>query len=604
MTEQRNPQQRRGNWLAWLSAICCTLLFTVGSAEAQQWKYVYGVDSTVDWGENRVIPVLGDCTKAVNGGIKGYIAVGTTLIEGLPQVYVVRTNNNGSRAWEKIYDIQDDDEADHGWSIVELDDGSGFAVTGHTFNESRAEDVFIMKIDCSGNVVWTETYGTADHEFAHDIIEAETGDATLTPPTAAGDLIVAGFAEYSVGENGYMDAYMLRVTSAGTLIWNRVYDTGPNIQGANYGGQFHALTEASPVGAASTGDIIAVGWVDEPSIQLKQGLIVRVDGDDGTTGNTTRQRGGHFGGSVKWDGCDPLDTDDHYAEEFFYSVTELSDTNEVDMSGVPNVVVVGYSNTPGKEEIYAVSLLGGDPCVVGQERLIGNSTNQYGLTCGSNEIARCVREVDWEMGGSEVSRWDLAITGRTDIGSGDVDVFLLTIDNNTLLPVTGGIEQRFGQTGTTSSLNEIGNSLYPVDAISGRTEGFIICGSNQADPMGVNDPEDMYLIKTNSAGIASSSGDCEDTVKFNNSVPDWDSCVTPKSSTYGNDTTVTTTDVSPDSDDEICTGAPSQLFHRRERHREPTGHIVPFLPKSSPSWNDYLSTGHSTHCWECFHTNV
>ena len=565
--------KRRRTWLAWLGGLCCLMLLSVSGADAQQWKYVYGVDTTAEIGENRVIPVLGDCTKPVNGGVKGYIAVGTHFADGLAQVYVVRTNNNGSRAWEKYYDIQDDDNHDHGWGIVELSDGSGFAVTGHTFRDTRAEDVFIMKIDCSGNVVWTETYGTEWEEYGHDIIEAQTGDPTQNPPTNSGDLVVAGWADYEdANENHHMDAYMLRVTSAGVLIWNRVYDTAPNIAGADYLGQFYALTEATPVGTAATGDLIGVGWTQEFAPHYQQGLVIRVDGNDGTTGNTTRQRGGHFGGSVKWDGCDPLDTTDHYGDETFYSVIESSDTNEVDMSGVPNVIVVGYSTAPGKEEIYAVSLRGGDPCVVAQERLIGEVPSQYGDQCGNVDVARCVREVDWEMTGTEVSRWDLALTGYTDRESanGDLDAFLLTIDPGTLAPVVGGIAKTYGESNATTGDNEIGNSLHPVDAIAGRTEGFIICGSNHSDPMGVSDFEDMYLVKTNSAGAASSTSTCEGGFNVNDNVPDWDSCVTPKSNTHGSDTTVTTAATSIDSDDEICTGAPKPSIEtdRSEKQRQ------------------------------------
>ena len=152
--------------LTTLVLLCCS----AGSAQAQQWKYVYGVDTTGEDGRNRVIPVNLDCA---DGGSAGYIAVGTSDVGGLPHVYVVRINNNGARIWEKVYDIHSDSLPDEGWAIVELEDGSGFAVTGHTFSDARAEDAFIMKIDCSGNVSWTTTYGTADHEYAYDIIQAE-----------------------------------------------------------------------------------------------------------------------------------------------------------------------------------------------------------------------------------------------------------------------------------------------------------------------------------------------------------------------------------------------------------------------------------------------
>ena len=578
MKRHTTRQQRSRVWIVTLTAVIFGLLLLVNSAEAQQkWKYVYGVDSTSEEGHNRVIPVNLDCA---DGGSAGYIAVGNSTVGGHPHVYVVRTNNNGARLWEKVYDINDDSLPDEGWAIVELADGSGFAVTGHTFSEARAEDVFIMKIDCSGNVGWTTTYGTASHEYAYDIIQAEYGNPVVMPPdvpTNQGDLVVCGRVEYESQGTFRMDGYLLRVTSAGTLIWNRRYDMTPTLT-PDYRDWLWGLTEAVPTGGASAGDIIAVGQSLIEQTFGKQGLILRVDGHDGTTGNTTRQRAGLFGAALQWNCPGPDSGDSFHGDEVFYSVVEMSDSGEMDPNMVFNVAVAGSSNAASTEEIFVVKLLGGDPCSVAEQRLIGDKA--YGNDCGFNDVATCIREVEWEMSGTAVSQYDLALTGFTDnTVNSDLDMFLLTISPVNINPITGGIKILYGSTSSSATLNEAGRSLHPIDTLHSRTEGFILCGTNFADPVGTSDPSDLYLVKTDNAGNA--SPDCENTYGPIEDTVDWDVCVTPSSATYGDDTTVTTSTVTTDTDDEICTGALKPSIQNKD-NAETSGDALSFRFSPNP----------------------
>lgn len=556
--ERRKKKRKRGSraLIGGVLLALIGLLLSTATASAQQWKYVYGADTTFEYGMNRVIPVTGNCTSQQNGGNHGYIAVGSgNPANRLEHVYIVRTDNNGARVWENSYDIAGDSLPDLGYSIVELDDGTGFAVTGHTFNEDKNEEVFIMKINCAGNVVWVFTYGTDEgYEHGYDIIETTSGDPTLTPPTNAGDLVVAGWVDHEVSSQLVTDGYILRVDANGALLWDKTYDSAPSQPGADYTDRFKALIEASPVGTASTGDIIAVGEAEIGSPNWVQGWVARVDGNDGTSGNTTRQRSGHYGGPIAWDCTGPQETN-QYGDERFESVIELIDTTEVDMNGVPNVVIVGSTTAPDNPDVYAIKLLGGDPCVVSAERVIGDKTDGK---C-HDDFAYSVREVGFEMGGDEVAQYDLVVTGATnrENDNGDADAFLLTLDPATLQRITG-IEMVYGQSSSTSDLHEEGRSLHPVEAVGGRTEGFIICGMNNADPLGVGDDQDLYLIKTNSAGAASSTGDCEKETDWGDTAVSWDACANLKDAAHGTDDTTTTDVISVDTDDEICTGSPKK----------------------------------------------
>lgn len=533
-------------------AICAAIfgMLAVTGLQAQQWQTVYGPDDDSENGMNRVAPVLGLCTSQQYGGDQGYIAVGSSYLAstGTSHVYVVRTTNLGGTVWEKVYDINLDGLDDDGFSIVELADGSGFAVTGHTVNQNGNHDIFIMKIDCLGGLVWVNTYGTAgDIEFAYDIIETTTGDPTALPiPTNPGDLVVAGeivYLEPSPNPPGpiNIDAYLLRVTSTGTLIWDQAYDGVAIAPGVEHWERFHALTEAGTVGTAATGDIIAVGSTDlRDGTRREQGLVVRVDGNNGSLGGTPIQNAAHYG--------NPFGTiDPNEGDEIFTSVIELQNPAEQDaISGVQNAVIVGYSNAKTHNEIYAVKLQGGDPCSPVVERLLGDLG-----TSGFDDQAWCVREVDWEMSGSSVSQWDLAVTGLTDRNLIDYDAFLLTLNPGTLYPVVGGIGMLYGQS---SGEDEWGRSVYPVDAIGGRTEGFILCGTNYGDPLNVGDPSDLYLIKTDNVGSSNSTGDCEESTQWDTLTVQWSTCYTPETMAWSTEREGDASERDEKTDDEVCEG--------------------------------------------------
>ena len=572
-------QARRAIRFGTLGTVIAMLMVAMGlrEAAAQQWKYVYGPDSGGENGMNRVTPVTGTCasTTPPGGGsaYNGYIAVGTsTSLSANGDVYVVRTNNAGASVWEKTYDIGDAGRADIGMSIVELADGSGFAITGTTDLGLANYDVFILKIDCQGGLVWVNTYGTTDQEFGMDIIETTTGNPFRFPiATSAGDLVVAGQARYPSGTPPLsIDAYLLRVTSTGVFIWDAVYGEASPGPGLYYEEGFRALTEASTVGGASTGDIIAVGDVFVPGA-TQQGYVARVNGDNGSIGGTTYQNVAHYGG------CTQMQT--VCGTESFNSVIELTNPSLTDFAGQPDVVVAGSTSSPGHSEIYVVRLFGGDPCSQARERTLGEAN----VTATANQAATCVREVGWEMGGDTINQYDLVLTGFTDQVNAQEDLFLLAIDPTTL-GQTNTLYRVYGNTASGMGNNEEGYSLEPVAATNNRTEGFILCGVNLDDPLGVSDPADMYLIKTDTLGFAASDGSCEDDPPINNRAYGWiPTCLSPNVLTGGSRTEDTVDIVDIDADDEICIPIPKPFIPQPDVAVTGLGVSVSLSPNPLPN---------------------
>ena len=83
--------------------------------------------------------------------------------------------------------------------------GGGFAVAGTTRSKGAGNnDIWILRLDGSGNLVWEKTYGGIAYDLATSIVEVN-----------GGGFAVAGYT-YSKGAGG-RDVWILRLDSEGNL---------------------------------------------------------------------------------------------------------------------------------------------------------------------------------------------------------------------------------------------------------------------------------------------------------------------------------------------------------------------------------------------------
>jgi hypothetical protein len=130
----------------------------------------------------------------------GYIVAGWTISFGAggSDIYVIKLDENGNKEWEKTFGRSGDDVA---WSVQQTTDG-GYIVAGWSKSfGAGGDDVYIIKLDAYGNMVWEKTFGRSGDEAASSIQQ-----------TTDGGYIVAGYTN-SFGEGGFdvyiikLDAY-------------------------------------------------------------------------------------------------------------------------------------------------------------------------------------------------------------------------------------------------------------------------------------------------------------------------------------------------------------------------------------------------------------
>ena len=79
-----------------------------------------------------------------------------------------------------------------------------------------SNDVWVIKTDLNGTVIWERSFGGSGLEWGHSVIELTSGDLMVAAVTASGD--------GDVGKNhGAGDVWLMRITPDGTLVWKQAY---------------------------------------------------------------------------------------------------------------------------------------------------------------------------------------------------------------------------------------------------------------------------------------------------------------------------------------------------------------------------------------------
>ncbi|MDD1759267.1 MAG: immunoglobulin domain-containing protein, partial [Methanothrix sp.] len=140
----------------------------------------------------------------------GYIIVGATRSKGAGSydIWAIKTDKEGNLVWDETFGGQLDDE---GHAVFQTADG-GYIITGRSraSDSGGRYDAFLLKIDEYGNRKWLKSFGGP---------QDDEGDSVLQ--TADGGYIIAGITN-SFGAGGY-DAWLIKTDQSGNKIWDRTF---------------------------------------------------------------------------------------------------------------------------------------------------------------------------------------------------------------------------------------------------------------------------------------------------------------------------------------------------------------------------------------------
>jgi hypothetical protein len=145
------------------------------------WEEIIG-GSHDDWGEEVI-----ECT---DGGIA---VIGTKDIFGYKDgdIWIVKISSDGVVEWDQSYGGL---ENDFGMSLAEIPDGFALVGTSESYGSGNS-DVWFIRIDDLGNVLWDQTYGGEGADTGNEIVVGQNGG-----------LIIAGGTESWGGpdEDGFL----------------------------------------------------------------------------------------------------------------------------------------------------------------------------------------------------------------------------------------------------------------------------------------------------------------------------------------------------------------------------------------------------------------
>jgi len=173
---------------------------TLGGSLSEE---AHSVQQTSDGGY-----IIAGYTRSTDGDVSSYHG-------GPRDCWLIRLDGSGNLLWEKTYGGSDLDEA---YAVQQTSDG-GYIVVGRTESDDGDvsgyhgnQDLWVFKLDPSGNMIWQNALGGSSGESARSVQQTTDGGYLIVGTTSSNDGDVSA-------SNGGSDFWFVKLNSAGSLVW-------------------------------------------------------------------------------------------------------------------------------------------------------------------------------------------------------------------------------------------------------------------------------------------------------------------------------------------------------------------------------------------------
>ncbi len=228
----------------------------------KQWRKFYGGGQT---------DTLNDVIQTTDGG---FLLVGDSDSndvdinnnKGSYDFWIVKINNSGVLQWENSYGGT---EIEKGYSITKTTDGNYVIVgdarstDGDLTNSKGNADVWVVKINDNGSIIWQKNYGGSSFDNARSVVTATNGGFFITGSSRSLNIDAST-------NNGQNDVWILKISENGNLDWQKSLG-GSEIE-VGYG-----ITQLQDGSIVVVGDTVSDDFDFPNNKGFKDALIIRIN---------------------------------------------------------------------------------------------------------------------------------------------------------------------------------------------------------------------------------------------------------------------------------------------------------------------------------------
>ncbi|OJV15179.1 MAG: hypothetical protein BGO21_04840 [Dyadobacter sp. 50-39] len=232
---------------------------TEGSLSQDAWIVKLSANGSIEW-DNTLGGPDGESVQEIRQTADGgYIFISdsfsgiggdkTEPSRGSFDIWVVKLNANGSKAWDRTYGGSDYEmnssislTTDGGYIIGSM---SGSGVSGDKTQANFGQpDYWILKLSSSGAKEWDRTFGGDNSDFFKRIVQTPSGDYLAAGDSYSG---ISGNKSADKQAPSSRDFWVVKVDGNGNKIWDKTYG----------GGQYDELTSMA---ITFDGGFVLGGW--------------------------------------------------------------------------------------------------------------------------------------------------------------------------------------------------------------------------------------------------------------------------------------------------------------------------------------------------------
>lgn len=155
-----------------------------------------------------------ECGQAITKTLDGkFIIVGNTNYEEetiVEDAYVIKVDTSGDLIWEKRFGGKGCEQV---FSVQQTSD-SGCIICGGTTSFSEDFNIYVLRLDKDGEIIWEKSFGSEDEEIGRAILSIDNDNFILLAYR---------------GPEESRDIYLLGIDKDGNILWEKIIDINDSV---------------------------------------------------------------------------------------------------------------------------------------------------------------------------------------------------------------------------------------------------------------------------------------------------------------------------------------------------------------------------------------